>query len=750
MADYYLHKTAAHIDELLEKVEGLNNYDDTEVRGLINNKVDKVTGKGLSTNDFTDAYKTELDGLDTALNGKVDKEIGKGLSTNDYTTSEKTKLNGIESGANVNVQVDWNQTDITADDYIKNKPVIPDAQIQSDWNQTNAESKDFIKNKPTFGSAASKNYTASVTSDSNDLVTSGAVYSAVSVKADLVDGKVPSSQLPSYVDDVVEYVSTSAFPETGESGKIYIAQDTNKTYRWGGSAYVEISESLALGETASTAYPGNKGKANADAIAKKPGEITTGKQYVIGGQTVTAGTGAEAFNDLTTNKAAGEYSHAEGVRTTASGANSHVEGVGTTASGPVGHAEGSGSIASGYSSHAEGTYAIASGYYSHAEGFYTIAASVCQHAQGKYNVRDTNDAYAYIIGNGTADNARHNAFAIDWNGLIYVNGSETGVDVSALAPQSTTYTKDEVDTALALKANTADIGTAATADTTTSITSGGTGLPTSGTVYTDQQTQNSEIGTLVDRGAKNLAKFDIWAKQCSLVRGTKTIGSDGAITITATSSDCYTLFGSNDFPVECRIPVTPGQEMVATWTASETGSGNKYLYIFPNGGTTGSIAVKASDGIKRFTVPENCTYITWRIGCSTSGDTLTINNLMICTAADYDASSAHVPYAPTNRKLFVYQSGYTAESSNGSFSALLHNAATYCGVDDSQDVNGFVVFTSATASENLIGFFNFEYTRDVVFSTVISNTITYASQSGYGTIAVTGGTAPYRATVKFL
>lgn len=86
-------------------------------------------------------------------------------------------------------------------------------------------------------------------------------------KADLVDGKVPASQLPSYVDDVLEYASTSSFPATGESGKIYIATDTNKTYRWGGTGYVEISESLALGETASTAYPGNKGKANADAIS---------------------------------------------------------------------------------------------------------------------------------------------------------------------------------------------------------------------------------------------------------------------------------------------------------------------------------------------------------------------------------------------------------------------------------------------------------------------------------------------------
>lgn len=74
------------------------------------------------------------------------------------------------------------------------------------------------------------------------------------------NGKVPSSQLPSYVDDVLSYSSQSAFPVTGETGKIYIAEDTNKTYRWSGSAYAEISASLALGETSSTAYRGDRGK----------------------------------------------------------------------------------------------------------------------------------------------------------------------------------------------------------------------------------------------------------------------------------------------------------------------------------------------------------------------------------------------------------------------------------------------------------------------------------------------------------
>ena len=79
-------------------------------------------------------------------------------------------------------------------------------------------------------------------------------------------GKVPASQLPSFVDDVLEFASQAAFPATGEGGKIYIALDTNKTYRWGGTTYVEISAGLALGETQGTAYEGSKGKALKDAF----------------------------------------------------------------------------------------------------------------------------------------------------------------------------------------------------------------------------------------------------------------------------------------------------------------------------------------------------------------------------------------------------------------------------------------------------------------------------------------------------
>ena len=89
-------------------------------------------------------------------------------------------------------------------------------------------------------------------------------------------GKVPSSQLPSFVDDVLEYDKQSSFPTTGEAGKIYIAQDTNKTYRWSGSAYVEISASLALGETSSTAYRGDRGK-----TAYEHSQLTSGNPHNV-------------------------------------------------------------------------------------------------------------------------------------------------------------------------------------------------------------------------------------------------------------------------------------------------------------------------------------------------------------------------------------------------------------------------------------------------------------------------------------
>lgn len=106
-------------------------------------------------------------------------------------------------------------------------------------------------------------------------------------------GKVPSSQLPSYVDDVVEgYLYNSKFYKesthtteiTAESSKIYVTLDTNKTYRWSGTAYVEISAGVALGETPSTAYRGDRGKIAYDHSQTAHAPSDAEKNVVVGVQ----------------------------------------------------------------------------------------------------------------------------------------------------------------------------------------------------------------------------------------------------------------------------------------------------------------------------------------------------------------------------------------------------------------------------------------------------------------------------------
>ena len=86
------------------------------------------------------------------------------------------------------------------------------------------------------------------------------VDNLLNFKADLVGGVVPSAQLPGYVDDVLPYANAAAFPTTGESGKIYLDEDENKSYRWTGVTYAVIGSDLALGETSATAYRGDRGK----------------------------------------------------------------------------------------------------------------------------------------------------------------------------------------------------------------------------------------------------------------------------------------------------------------------------------------------------------------------------------------------------------------------------------------------------------------------------------------------------------
>ena len=184
-----------------------------------------VDATGSASGLMSAADKTKLDGMDTALAGKSD--VGH--------THEIANVNGLQTA-------------------LDGKAVSGHKHDASDIT-TGTMSVDRLP---------------SITDDKIS-----------SVSAEKITGTIPSENLPSYVDDVIEVENYAALPPTGEAGKIYVDKETNKTYRWGGSDYVEISASLALGETSATAFRGDYGKAAYDHAQQKGSEFGAGL-YKIG------------------------------------------------------------------------------------------------------------------------------------------------------------------------------------------------------------------------------------------------------------------------------------------------------------------------------------------------------------------------------------------------------------------------------------------------------------------------------------
>lgn len=193
----------------------------------------------------------------SAVGGDVAADLG-ALTTRVDTVEEdidavETKLATVEEGANKTV----------VDSALSSTSVNP---VQNKVVKTELDKK-----VPTTRKINNKALSADITLDADDVGAIPATEKGANNGVAELDetGKVPSSQLPSYVDDVIEgyYYNSNFYKEsahttqiTGETGKIYVDLATNKTYRWSGTAYTEISASLALGETSSTAYRGDRGK----------------------------------------------------------------------------------------------------------------------------------------------------------------------------------------------------------------------------------------------------------------------------------------------------------------------------------------------------------------------------------------------------------------------------------------------------------------------------------------------------------
>ena len=342
----------------------------SQLQGSLLNKVDKVAGKGLSTNDFSNIDKAKLDallGIKSAgsglnFNPTTGELTATGASITIDTALDPTSSNPVQNQAiAIPVQAlqgsmlrkaDKSELPTKLSELMNDDNYVQDASyVHTDNNYTTTEKSLLAQipldisqlqgsvlslrtdkaDKSDLGTAASRNVPASGDASNSEVVLGSdsrltdarnaadvsawakaatkPTYTASEVGAVATtdvgsangvaplgsDQKVPAANLPSYVDDVLEYSSQSSFPATGESGKIYVDLSTNKTYRWSGTTYVVIGGDLALGETSTTAYAGNKGKANADAIAA----IKDGTNIDSFGDVETALSGKEnTINDL--------------------------------------------------------------------------------------------------------------------------------------------------------------------------------------------------------------------------------------------------------------------------------------------------------------------------------------------------------------------------------------------------------------------------------------------------------------------
>ena len=199
-----------------------------------------------------------------------------------YTETEiDTKLNAKANSSHTHTAANITDFDEAVEDLIPTIPTeLPNPKAltislngtsQGEYDGSTAKSINITSSSIGAAASSHNHSAANITSGtlSIDRLPSIPDSKITGISASKISGTISSSNLPSYVDDVLEYNGVSNFPETGESGKIYVDTATNKTYRWGGSDYVEISESLALGTTSSTAFRGDYGNtAYQHAIAK--------------------------------------------------------------------------------------------------------------------------------------------------------------------------------------------------------------------------------------------------------------------------------------------------------------------------------------------------------------------------------------------------------------------------------------------------------------------------------------------------
>jgi hypothetical protein len=449
----------------LEKVDNVSDADkpiSLAAEVALVNKVDKVVGKDLSTNDYTTAEQTKLASIlgtntgDQDLSVKVDKVVGKDLSTNDYTTAEQTKLASIlgtnTGDQDLSVKVDK----VVGKDLSTNDYTTAEQTKLVAITGTNTGDQDLTSlaplASPTFtGTPTLPVGTIGVTKIAGDNTTALATTEYVKTAINNVPSgpfatasNVSSNSSGTIATDDFVFGSTSLAGITGTDDDSRMFFDKSKAAFRAGSAVgtqwddIDVgaySTAMGLDTKASGAYSmaigGGTTASGSSSFAMGGGTSATGSSSVaMGGGTTASGAYSMAIGGGTT--ASGSSSFAMGGGTSATGSSSVAMGGGTMASGDLSVAIGGGTKASGNSSVAMGGGTTASGTYSMATGESTTAPSYTETAIGSYNTTYTPESTTelkladrlFVIGNG-AKGANSDALVVLKNGNTTLKGELT-------------------------------------------------------------------------------------------------------------------------------------------------------------------------------------------------------------------------------------------------------------------------------------------------------------------------------------
>ena len=407
-------------------------YDDTEVKAditaLQNNKVDKIPGKGLSTNDFTDTYKNNVDSNTSARHTHSNKSVLDNISSTDVTNwNNKADMNDIPDTSNF---ITKTVNDLT--NYYLKTQIYTKTEVNTLIGQISTVSIQVVQTLP---QTAQTNVIYFVPKDGS----TGDIYNEYiyvsnnweligSTQVDLtgyatetwvntqISGFLTQTQIQTLINNaLVGYAQSSDIPtnlsQLNADSTHRTVTDAEKT-TWNNKSnfsgnYNDLSNKPTI--------PNNSNLVNGSA---------TGSLRSVGayGEDSTYTMGTHAFAEGIFTKAEGVSSHSEGIGTEATGEGSHAEGELSTAIGQYSHAEGQ-SSAVGIASHSEGQSTRALGSASHAEGEDTTANGDNQHVQGKNNIEDNNNKYAHIVGNGQDYQHPSNAHTVDWQGNGWFQGN---------------------------------------------------------------------------------------------------------------------------------------------------------------------------------------------------------------------------------------------------------------------------------------------------------------------------------------